>query len=304
MRIAVLGAGALGSLLGALLSLKHEVLLIGREAHVHAIRTSGLRIEGRTKLLVHPEAATSCSGLGAVDLLVLSVKSYDTEEALGSAAPLFGRGTTLLTLQNGPRSAERAARIVGEERVLAGWTSHGATFVAPGVVHHTGAGDTAIGEMGGGVGERARAAAEALESGGITVRISREIHPELWMKCVVNAAINPLTALLGCRNGVLAEREETRVMVRTICSEGADVLDAMGWRCDAKALEERVWRVVAQTADNTSSMLQDAQRGRRTEIDDITGALCTAAQEHEIPVPANLILWQLVRALGCKEQRA
>jgi 2-dehydropantoate 2-reductase len=297
MRVVILGAGAMGSLMGALLSQHEEVVIVGREAQARAVSRSGIRVEGATNMVAMPKAATSCKGIGEAGLLIVAVKSYDTDAAVKGARPAIGPGTTVLTLQNGPNCAERIASIVGREKVVAGWTSHGATYVEPGVVRHAGKGDTVIGEPDGRKSPRTEALAALLTKAGMEARVSHDIGSELWAKCVVNAAINPLTALLRCRNGRLAESPDARLVVRDICIEGSKVLAALGHGATPEELEERVWRVVSQTSENESSMLQDVLIGRRTEIDDITGALCAAAQAHGIAAPVNEAVWRLVRAL-------
>ncbi|MBI4999960.1 MAG: ketopantoate reductase family protein [Euryarchaeota archaeon] len=296
MRVVILGAGAMGSLMGALLSQYNEVIIVGREAQARAISMSGLRVEGATSMVAMPKSATTCKGLGEVGLLIVAVKSYDTEAAVKGAKPAIGPGTTVLTLQNGPMCAERIASVVGKDKVVAGWTSHGATYIEPGVVRHAGKGDTAIGEPDGRKSPRADRLAALLTKAGMEARVSDDIGYELWAKCVVNAAINPLTALLRCKNGRLAESPDARLVVHAICGEGSKALGALGYCVTLNELEDRAWRVVSQTSENSSSMLQDVQRGRRTEIDDITGALCEAARRHGVAVPVSEAVWRLVRA--------
>jgi 2-dehydropantoate 2-reductase len=298
MRVVVLGAGALGSLVGGLLASRHEVVLVGRKAHVAAIKEGGLAISGATRRRVRPDAVESPAGLAAPDLLLVTVKAYDTEAALSGARRLIGPNTVVLSLQNGITTLDVLRKVVPRGRLVAGWTSHGAWMAGPGSVTHAGAGDLAVGELDGGSTSRIRALAEAFTSAGLVAKVSTDIERELWLKGLVNCAINPLTALARCENGRIAADPGLSRVARAICGEGAAVARAMGFAITESEAHRRVVRVAWQTARNRSSMLRDVESGKVTEIDYLNGAVAELASAHGLRAPLNESLTAIVRALS------
>ncbi|MFP4170400.1 MAG: ketopantoate reductase family protein [Methanomassiliicoccales archaeon] len=293
MRIAVMGAGALGSLMGGLLSKDHRVTLIGRREHVGAIQENGLRIEGIEDLHLFPEAAESPEGIGEQDLIIITVKAYDTEEAVEEVRPLASN-VPVMSMQNGLENGELLRRAFGD-RGLVALTSYGATFLGPGRIGYAGRGETVIGSPAGN-DELAGWSRELFLSAGIQTRITADIVPEMWMKCVVNACINPITALVRRENGRLLDPEPMQ-LVRELCEEGKRTARSHGIDLPDDPLD-RVIGVIEDTRKNRSSMLQDVERGRRTEIDQINGAIVRKAEEGGVEVPVNRTLWRLVSSLG------
>lgn len=285
MRIVVLGAGAIGSLFGAFLSKGNDVTLIGRAPHVRAVIENGLRIAGKTAMRAEPKAVTSTQECDSPDLLILTVKSYDTERAVREAKPLVGENTTVMSLQNGLGNLEVIRNVLGKAKIIGSVTSHGAVLTAPGVVEHTGIGDTMIGNfIGSGDSE---AVAVLLTNNGIETIVSQNITEDVWYKALVNAAINPLAALARAPNGVLLEEEGLKAQAKAIVSEGVRVAAARGIYLNEDEAFSRVMRVATQTAENRNSMLQDLERGRRTEIDQINGAISRMGAEVGIGTPVN-----------------
>jgi len=297
VRIVVLGAGALGSLFGGLLSWKHDVTLIGRKDHVRAINKRGLRISGRTSLKARPKAVTSAGDLEAPDLLMVTVKAYDTETAIKSARNLVGPDTKVLSLQNGITTLGILEAILPKGSLLGGWTSHGVTYLKPGAVRHAGVGDTVLGELNGRDSYCLRAFAHAFDSCGIKTRASTSIRREIWLKGIVNASINPITAILRCENGELARDPRLAKVARSVCEEASQVATAEGHGIDDDEAFGLVMRVAMQTAKNRSSMLQDIEMSRRTEVDFLNGAVCELGEAHGIETPVNEALLAIVKAL-------
>jgi len=292
MKIAVFGAGAIGSLMGALLSARNEVTLIGREAHVLAIEERGMRITGQMDLVRHPQASTGTKDLGHQDMILITVKAFDTEKALEEIEPLMGEKTTLVSLQNGLWNAELiCSRHVNS---VMGITSWRATMVAPGVVRLAGRGDTVFGSIA--MNSRAADVAAIFSEAGVTSRRSKDIMAEIWMKAIVNACVNPITAILREPNGVIERDAGLIRLVEAVCEEGARAARANGILLPGNPLE-RAMEVVNSTADNKSSMLQDIEHGRRTEIDQISGALVLKGEKRGVPMSINRALWTLVRGL-------
>lgn len=298
-RVVVLGAGAIGSLFGGLLTRSGlDVTLVGRPAHVTAIRKRGLRIEGLTRATVRPRAATRPP---EGDLVLLAVKSYDTARAVRSIR-LSHRGA-VLTLQNGVGNAEQVAARFGPRRTLAGVTSCGALLAGPGRVVRTGNGPTVIGEWKRPATVPAREMVALLNRAGIPAAVSRDIRAELWRKLVVNAAINPLTALTGLPNRAVAESPGLRALAAAVVGEATRVARARPISLGPDSLG-RVLEVARKTGANRSSMLRDVEHGRRTEIEAITGALLREAERAGVEAPVNRVLYDLMKSLELRSKSA
>ena len=179
MNIVVLGAGAIGSLFGALLSKKNNVILIGRAPHVNAIRKGSLKIEGKTEFYKKVVAMHSVDGIKtSPDLLIITVKSYDTEDALKKARKRISRNTTVLSFQNGLDNINKIGKIVDRRQVIAGITTHGSFFSQPGLIRHTGKGKTIFGELDGRKTERIKNIVNIFNEAGIETTISKNIVRE------------------------------------------------------------------------------------------------------------------------------
>lgn len=297
MRIVVLGAGAMGSWLGALLHhAGHDVTLLARREHAQVMASSGLLVTGRTQLALKPKVVERAEDAPVPELLVVAVKAYDTRKALADAAPLLGPTTYVLSFQNGLGNVEAIAERVDARRVLAAVTTHGVTFVEPGHVEHAGLGYFRVGSPS---GEHAAAkrVADALRQTGLDVELSEGIVGEIWAKVLVNAAINPLTAIGGLRNGALLQVPALRDLMQRVVEEGVDVARAEAAPLPEEDMLARARRVCELTAPNKSSMLQDVERGRRTEIDAICGEIVERGLRHGIDTPVNLTLRALVKGI-------
>jgi 2-dehydropantoate 2-reductase len=298
MRIVVFGAGSLGSLLGALLDSAHDVVLVGRDPHVSAVRERGLRVTGVDSFEASPAATTDGTGLDA-DLAIVTVKAYDTAAAAHDLAT--GDVGAAVSLQNGLGNEETlAAGLVCP--IVAGTTTHGAMLSEPGVVEWTGRGEVTVGNwrVDDGDGDAttgtdpASRVAAAFRAASVDADVDRDIRHRLWTKLAVNAAINPITALARIRNGRVFEGPTAEYAERA-AAEVARVARAEGVGLDADAVAEEARAVARRTADNRSSMLQDLAAGRRTEIDVISGVVAERADEHGIEAPVNGLLAALVR---------
>lgn len=288
MRIVVFGAGSLGSLVGGLLARCHDVVLVGRDPHVSAVRSEGLDVEGEVTASVNPDARTAVPD-GRSDLAVVTVKSYDTAEAAGALADGAVRAT--LSLQNGLDNEQRLAGVL-DGPVLAGTCTYGARLVEPGRVRCTGVGTVTLGPRNGGESVLAEAVGTGFDAAGIETTVVTDMPHRLWVKLAVNAGINAVTALARVDNGALAAGpagDPSRAAAR----ETAQVARSAGIDLDDATAAAAVSDVAAATAANVSSMRADLEAGRRTEIDAINGAVVDRA---EGAVPVNETLTALVRA--------
>jgi 2-dehydropantoate 2-reductase len=297
MRIVVMGAGAMGSLVGGLLSAQHDVTLVGRKGPMEAIRARGLRITGASQLVARPQVALSAAEAATPELLLLTVKAYDTARALRDARPLLGPRTAVLSLQNGLGNLEQVEAAAAPGLALGGVTTHGVTFVEPGHVHHAGVGYTKVGGRGPASLPLATQVADALTRAGLRTEALQDIAPELWAKVIVNSGINPLTAITGLPNGELLAQPGLKDLMERTVEEAVAVARAAGIALPPGDMAERTRTVARLTAANKSSMLQDIERGRRTEVEAICGAIVGEARKLGIEAPRNAALLALVQGI-------
>jgi 2-dehydropantoate 2-reductase len=286
MNIVVFGAGSLGSLVGGLCAREHRVTLLGREPHIQAVRDSGLHVGGSFDFTTQPAARTDLPD--AADLALVTVKAFDTTSAARALANCDL--DTVCSLQNGLGNEERLATHL--DGVLAGTCTYGARFVEPGRVDCTGIGEIVLGAPDGGDSARAEQVGRALRSAGIETIVTDDMPRRLWTKLAINAGINPTTALARVENGALAD-EPLAGIASEAARETAHVAREQGIDLGDEAAVAALDAVVEATAANTSSMLQDIDAGRRTEIDAINGAVVDRADD---PVAVNRTLAGLVRA--------
>lgn len=291
MEIVVFGAGSLGSLVGGLLAREHDVTLVGREAHVEAIRADGLRIEGELDDRVAPDATTDGSDLAA-ELVVLTVKAFDTEAAARTLST--GSFDAVLSLQNGMGNEETLARHL-ECPILAGTATYGAVRRAPGVVECTGLGEVVVGDRSGGRSPIADRVGEAFAAAGLETTVAEDVPRRLWEKLAVNAGINPVTALARIENGAVLDGSANE-LARAATREAARTARACGVGLSNREALSAMESVAEATAANTSSMRQDVEAGRRTEVDAITGYVRDRARERGVEVPVTELLTGLLRA--------
>ena len=301
MDAAIIGAGAMGSLFGYHLAAGGcKVTLIDPWAeHIQEVNERGLTIYIDDKPLepAFPRGLVSPGSEPVYDLVIFFVKSYHTARAAAGARHLVGPDTVVLTLQNGLGNVDIIKEILGDKNVLAGTTAHGATVLGPGKIRHAGKGETVIGTPGGDSGQSAASIAQVFNDCGLKTRVSPDIDSVIWGKLLINAAINPLTALLKVPNGELYRREHARQLVELLVSEGVQV--AAGNRITLPYPDplDKVKSVSELTAQNRSSMLQDMDNRRPTEIDFINGAICREGEKVGIPVPCNTVITLLIKAL-------
>lgn len=298
MRVVVQGPGSLGSLVGGLLAAAGEdVVLLGRRDsdHFDRVAADGLVVEhpDGSETTTRPGTATDPAVVADADLVVVCVKSYDTAAA---GAALSGRldGAGVLTLQNGLGNAETLAEHVPESAVVTGTTTHGAVREAPGVVRHAGEGETTVGRYAGDPESFVRGVADALSAAGLAASVTADPGRAVWTKVLVNVGINAATALARAPNGALVAHEPGRRLLERAVEEGVRVARAEGVDVPGDVVE-RARRVAERTASNRSSMRQDVERGSRTEVEALHGAVAARASDHGVDAPVNQTLADLVR---------
>jgi len=306
--VLVAGAGALGSVVGGLLAERGwPVTLLGRVEHLDAVRRRGLHIEGlfgehhvRSLACVSDAAALG----GAFRTVFVTVKSWDTDAMARVVAPRLAPDGHVVSMQNGLGNLERIAAVVDDARVLGARVIFGAEVVAPGRVRVTvAAAPVLIGSPDPSDGARTAAAvhwASELAAAGIPSGATGALVAELWAKVFYNAALNPVGALLGVPYGALAADPDARaIMDDAICEAFAVARAArvpVAWP-DAGAYRAVFYeRLVPATAGHRSSMLQDLERGRPTEIDAINGYVAARGDALGVPTPVNATLTRMIRA--------
>jgi len=270
-------------------------MLGGWPAGLEALRQYGVTVvEANGSERSYPvQVADDPSNCTGARFALVLVKSWQTERAARQLAECLATDGVALTLQNGIGNREKLARHLGGQRVALGVTTTGANLLDPGRVRPAGEGVISLGAhplMG--------QMAVILRAGGFLVETSSDPNGLLWGKLVINAAINPITALLGITNGELLERLPARVLLTTVAREAAAVAIAQGVRLPYPDPVVAVETIARRTAANRSSMLQDVARGAPTEIDAICGAIVEAGERTGVATPANRTLWQLVKALS------
>jgi 2-dehydropantoate 2-reductase len=301
MKIAVVGAGAMGSLFGAMLAeAGNEVWLYDVWVeHVKTINQDGLRIEreGQTRTL-SIEATTDPEQIGQAELVIIFVKSTHTASAAETARKLAGSDGAVMTLQNGMGNADILSEFIDPERVLAGTTSHGATLLGPGSIRHAGIGATTIGawaetEQG---RERARKLSDFFTKIGIETEAVDDVRSLLWNKLLINIGINAITALTTIKNGQILDLEITRELSRNAVEEAMKIAGQMNIKVREDAVDH-VYAVAEATAVNRSSMGQDVDNKRQTEIGTINGFIVRQAKRLGMQAPVNETLTALVETL-------
>ncbi|NIO37249.1 2-dehydropantoate 2-reductase [Candidatus Bathyarchaeota archaeon] len=289
-KIFVLGAGAIGSVYGALLSEKNDVTLIGSKGHVNAISSKGLSISGEIKDILQIEVDTEIRAIPEKTLILLTTKAHDSAKAVRRIKNKLREDTVILVLQNGLGNKEVVSRIVGcEAEILRGVTAMAAEFFEPGKVRFW-KGETTI--------EKSKAAEMIQESfieSELSTKISEDITRDVWEKVVVNCVVNPLSALLRARDNELIT-ESLRSIRHGIVRECVAVGEAEEVMFP-HGFEEIVDRRISKYK-NFSSMYQDLIKKKRTEIDFLNGKLVELARKHDIPTPLNEALTSFIKFMG------
>jgi len=299
MRIVVLGTGALGCVFSARLADFAEVWMLGTWAEgLAAVRRDGVTIY-EPDGYVRTATVFSCSDPGSVppaDIALVLVKSYQTDRAAAWASQTLKADGLAVTLQNGLDNGTKIAASVGQDRVALGVTYAGATLLGPGRVRLVANLPTYI-EHRAPIADHVEKFVALLREAGLEAHTANDIHGRLWGKAIANAAINPLTALWRVPNGDACRGEDRRRVMAALVEEAVTVALAKGLELPFSDAFAYVESVCHATAANHSSMLQDVERGRSTEIDSINGAIAAQGRRCGVPTPVTETVWLLVRGL-------
>lgn len=300
IKILIVGSGAMACLFAARLSTAGVpiAMLGGWQEGIAAIRRFGVRmIDQDGALRTYPvQIFSDHQLLKNIPYAIALVKSYQTHRTALQLRECLSQNGLLLTLQNGIGNREQYEHSLGKERVSVGVTTTGATQIKPGMVEPAGEGPIFLSQH-----ARLPGLHKYLNQAQFQLEIIEDADSLLWGKLVINAAINPLTALLRLPNGEILERPGARDLLRYAALEAAGVTKSLGIKLPYPDPVEAVEDTARRTALNFSSMLQDVQRGTLTEIDAICGAITRAGENAGIPTPVNRTLWQLISALHTPE---
>jgi 2-dehydropantoate 2-reductase len=299
VKVAVVGAGGIGSVFGGQLALAgHDVWLIHRRREViEALARDGLRLEGPDgdrRVPVH--ATDDTTHVGAADLVLVVTKATDTRAAAEAARALIGAQTLVVTLQNGLGNLETIAEVLGAERCLLGMTYIGATLPGPGHARLTATGMSFLGEPNGALSARVEHLARAFSEAGLPTQATDRLWEMVWGKLVINAAMNATCALTGASGEAALRSEAACAWLGLVAEETAAVAAALGVSLPYPDAAARVRQHCRDVGASKPSMLQDMERGRPTEIDAINGAVVREGKRLGVPTPYNEALLLLVKA--------
>ncbi|MDK2808480.1 MAG: 2-dehydropantoate 2-reductase [Clostridiales bacterium] len=300
MKIAIIGAGAMGCLYGAYLSKYHEVSLFDSYLpQVEAINQNGLILREDNIETTYPvKAFPSGTDIGAVDLVIVFVKSIDTYRAVETSQSLIDPHTIVMTLQNGAGNDRDIMHFVDKNHVIIGTSKHNCVTLAPGKIHHTGWGMTTIGSMSTAEDHsNIERIASILQEAGLNSEISNDIQRIIWSKLFVNISINTLTALLETKIGYVIENKHAWDFAKRIVYEAISVAEEDGTYFDRREVMDTVRHVCITAGEGYSSMYQDRKKKVRTEIDKLNGAIVEQAKLYGVATPCNSLVVDLIHAV-------
>ena len=299
MRIAVMGAGAVGGYFGGLLARGgNDVTLIARGAHLEAILSRGLEVRSHWgDFRVGVKATDDARTVGPVDLAILSVKNYHNAAAIPALKELAGDSTSIITLQNGVEGYEMLAKALGKERVLPGAAYVELQIEAPGIIRQTGeVARIVFGEIGGRETPTARRILETFQAAGIPTGLSSDIVKELWTKLLFISTLAGVTSAARASMSELLKHEEAREIIVAAMREVEAVGRARGVKLDADVVENTMEYMETSAKDLHASMYTDLEMGRPLELDALNGAVARIGEEVGVPTPLNSFLYSVLVA--------
>ncbi|MEW9670953.1 ketopantoate reductase family protein [Ammoniphilus sp. 3BR4] len=308
MKIAIVGAGAMGSRFGAMFYQSgHEVVLIDKwKEHIEQIHSRGLEViseQGSTFLPIN--ASLRASDVGEADLVLIFTKATQTEGAVRDSLPLIGEQTLIMTLQNGLGNVEVITEFIRKDQVIAGTTNFAAELMGPGVIQALGSGETHIMNVSGEVSEKLIHISEAMNKAGMNVTISPDVFKIIWTKVAFNSVMNPVTAITRLKVADLGAYEQREPFMRKVLQEIVQVASAEGISLDLEEILGTIRGVLdpKQSGEHLSSMLQDILTKRPTEVEHMNGAIVRLGERAGIPVPHNESLYHLIRMMETTYER-
>ncbi|MBI4665097.1 MAG: 2-dehydropantoate 2-reductase [Nitrospinae bacterium] len=296
MKIVIAGAGAVGAYYGAVLARAgHDVFFIARGAQLAAFREKGVSVKSvNGDFLTTVNCGDDSSTFGVADLILVCFKSYDTTATTGLYATSVGLNTSIISLQNGIDNEGILSERFGKDKVLGGVSFIGSRMEAPGIVVHTAASNITIGELSGGVSDRAGRLGEMFESANIRCKVSADIRRDMFAKMIWNIGFNAICAILDCSAQKALGFEETRNVILSAMLEWVAVAQAEGVALTTEMAHKNMEGTL-KAGGIFPSMLQDRRAGRKMEIDIFNARAAQMGQKHGIPTPVNATLAAVIR---------
>ncbi|MGE5604545.1 MAG: ketopantoate reductase family protein [Bacteroidota bacterium] len=304
MRIAVLGAGAMGSLFGGYLSQHNEVWLVDVDQEkVNKINCSGIKIrEPQGDLVFHPKAITNTAGMDKVDLLIIFVKSMYSRNALSQNRHLIGDDTYVMTLQNGSGHQETLLEFARRDRVIIGVTQHNSSIIETGYIHHGGGGKTNIGLLDGG-SERIQPIARVFNECGFETFVADDIKRLIWNKLFLNTSASVLTGILQVKLGYMIDNKHGWFLVERLVREAVAVANADGLNFNPDEVLANIKTSLSNSREGYTSIYADLRNGALTEVDTISGSVVREGKRLGISTPSHEFVVELVHAMEDKIKR-
>jgi 2-dehydropantoate 2-reductase len=299
MKIAMMGSGGVGGFFGGRLARAGcDVSFVARGKHLAALRSAGLRIENEAQGDIHVPAVRVTddpASLGPVDLVILSVKLWDTEDAARAIAPIVGPQTGVLSLQNGVIKDDILRRFFPPRQVMGGVCYVASHIARPGVIHQTGTMQRiVVGEHDGGASERVRALHAALAASGVKAELSGDIRRAIWEKYVFLVALSGATTTTRRPLGAVRANPRTRAFFLDLMRETVAVGRAHGVALPEDYAQDRLAFGDTLPDDMTSSMHHDLERGNRLEVEWLSGGVVQLGEAKGVPTPANRAVWDIL----------
>jgi 2-dehydropantoate 2-reductase len=301
-KIGIVGAGAMGCLLGAFLSKETPFVWLVDvwEEHVSRIKEHGLRVtEGGKTRTLPMRATTRSEDAGICDVVIVSTKFIHTRAAMQNAAPMIGEKTLIMTIQNGIGNVEIISEFVKKSRILFGLTTLGSVLKGPGAIEATfldGA-LTYLWPLEGEPNQAVTALADLFAQSGLHLVLTRDVRERIWKKLSLNAGFSVLTALARLKCGDFIKQPPSLELIRGLVFEIAAVAQKEGINLDSEATYEYVVDLAKQAPDHLTSTLIDVLNRRKTEIDCLNGAVTAKAREYGIEAPYNTAVCNLIRII-------
>lgn len=298
MKIAIIGAGAMGCLYGSYLCQDHDVTLLDSyQPQVDAINQNGLSVLEHDEEHIYKIKAVNCNtDIGIVDLVIMFVKSINTYQAMETSQSLIGNDTIVMTLQNGAGNDRDIMNFVDKKNIIIGTSKHNSVGLSLGKIHHTGSGITTIGSMDQ-TSEVDSRIVTILREAGLEAEKSDDIQRIIWSKLFVNISVNTLTALLETKIGYIVQNKYAWDFAKRIIYEAISVAEEDGTYFDRKEVMEMLRHVCNTAGEGYSSMYQDRKKKVRTEIDKLNGAIVEQAKLYGVATPCNSLVVDLIHAV-------
>lgn len=302
MKIAVIGAGAMGSIYGGHLSEHNDVIMVDTSQEVvNQINYRGIVLQEKGENhTFRPEAVTSAEGIGPVELIMLFVKSLYSDNALERNRNLIGPDTYVMTLQNGSGHEDILGKFVPEERIIIGTTNDNGVLLGPGCIRHSGSGETCFGLSAGQENPFLLQLKKELDNCGFQATVSGDIRQMIWDKLFINVSLSVVTAILQVDMGYVTENLYAWQMTTALIHEAVTVAHCLGFKADEESVLQKVWSTSRISPKGCTSICADLRNGRKTEVETISGYVVREARKCGIAVPCHEFVVEIIHAMEDK----